>query len=117
MVRMKHNRDAIMLSHRVDMMCQGNRSKDGCSLVGVVDSLASEKNCATIGYLNDDRGVHFLCALHNGIDRAAGDNIHGGDGEFVIFSILEKLCEVFTKNNTWFEKVQHAWHLRVEMKR
>lgn len=67
MVGVEDNADAVVLCHRVDVVCTCYRATDCC--IHLVDSFATTKRSATMRKLDDDRTIRDFGCFECSIDR------------------------------------------------
>ena len=77
MITVENHRDTIVLGHKPHMLGPSYGSQDSSLLVGVLDTLASQECCSSVGELNDDGRVDVPGSLEDSVDGGGRSAIKG----------------------------------------
>ena len=76
-ITVENHRHTIVLGHQPHVLGPSYGSQDSSLLVGVLDTLASQECCSSVGELDDDRRVDVPGSLEDSVDGGGRSAVEG----------------------------------------
>ena len=102
-VSVQDYRNAIGLSHGMNVHCAGNTTEYCCLLVVIGQAFSGSKDSAAIGKLNDHRRVGLPGGFEYGIDSIGADYVDGRQGKIIFIGVLEKVRHLISVKHSGSE--------------
>ncbi len=111
-VSVQDNRNTIVLSHLVNVVCARDCAQDCRTLRNVsFHAFTCDKRSTAVGELNDYRRFNFCCGFQYGVDRVGTDAVNRWQSKVVFFCYLEHLLNVITSDHARFYEIKNFRHV------
>ena len=111
-VSVQDNRNTVVLSHLVNVMCARDSAQDCSTLRNVsFHAFTCDERSAAVRELNDNRCFNFCSGFQYGVDGVGTHAVNCWQSEVVFFSYLEHFLYVITSDNARFYEIKNFRHV------
>jgi len=99
-ISVEDDRNSVEGGNFVDVLGGGNASGNGGLVISVVGALSGDELTSSLGESDNNGSSVLLGGFHAGVDGGSSNNVDSGDGESNLLSVVEKVNEGLSGDNT-----------------